>query len=172
MKDLRMKGLNLITYLDDASWCVTGVALFKRATTKNAAAVLRQAVCKFGVPVTILSDNGSCFVGVGDHKKPTGTWTLTILENELLTLNIGLINSRPYNLQTNGKLERFCESIEDEIWHYVCLDDYVEYYNTGRLYWALDIDNCRTPMTAFRNKTATNYIRRQNLKWMEVNING
>ena len=34
------------------------------------------------------------------------------------------------------------------------LDDYIEYYNTDKLRWALDINNFETPMMAFRNKTA------------------
>ena len=79
---------------------------------------LRQAVGRFGMPATILSDNGSCFVGRGGRKRQAGTWTPTIFENELLNLDIGLINSRPYHPQTNGKLERFHRTIEDEIWHY------------------------------------------------------
>ena len=53
MKDPRMEGLNLITYLDDASRCVTGAALFGEATSENAVMVLRQAVDRFGVPATI-----------------------------------------------------------------------------------------------------------------------
>ena len=89
MKDPRMRGLNLITYLDDASRCVTGAALFREATSENAVTVLRQAVCGFGVPATILSDNGSCFVGRGGRKRQTGTWTPTLFENELLSLDIG-----------------------------------------------------------------------------------
>lgn len=104
MKDPRMKGLNLITYLDDASRCVTGAALFEEVTSENAVLVLRQAVGRFGVPATILSDNGSCFVGRGGRKKLTGPWTPTVFEIELLALDIALINSRPYHPQTNGKL--------------------------------------------------------------------
>ena len=65
-----------------------------------------------------MSDNGSCFVGRGGRKKTRGTWTPTLFENELLDLDIGLINSRPYHPQTNGKLERFHRSLEEEIWHY------------------------------------------------------
>ena len=41
MKDPRMKGLNLITYLDDASRCVTGAALFREATSENAVTTRR-----------------------------------------------------------------------------------------------------------------------------------
>ena len=60
-----MRDLNLITYIDDASKCVTGAALFWEATSANAVAVLRQAIGRFGVQATILSDNGTCFVGRG-----------------------------------------------------------------------------------------------------------
>ena len=95
----------------------------------------------------------------------------TLFESELLALNTGLINSRPYHPQTNGKLERFRKSIEDEIWSHDSLDDYIEYYNTDRLHWALDIDNYETPMMAFRNKAATDEIRSKNPKWMEADIN-
>ncbi len=103
MRDPRMKGMNLIAYLDDAPRCVTGAALFREATSENAVAALRRAVSRLGAPATILSDNGSCFVGRGRRKEQTGFWTPTLFENELLDLEIGLINSRPYRLQTNGK---------------------------------------------------------------------
>ena len=73
MKDPRFCGLNLITYLDDASRCVTGARVFKKATSEKAVVALRQAIREFGTPATILSGNGSCFVGRGGRKKLTGT---------------------------------------------------------------------------------------------------
>ena len=172
IKDARMKGLNLITYLDDASRCVTGAALFNDATSDNAVTALRDAVKRFGAPATILSDNGSCFVGRGGRKKQTGSWTPTLFENELLELSIGLINSRPYHPQTNGKLERFHRSLESEIWHYDDLDDYIEFYNERRLHFSLDIDVYETPLMAFHHKWAANDVREQNPDWMEADING
>jgi hypothetical protein len=60
----------------------------------------------------------------------------------------------------------------DRIWRYGCLDDYIEYYNTDRLHWALDINNYETPMMAFRNKAATGDVGRQYPKWMEAGIIG
>ena len=87
-------------------------------------------------------------------------------------MNIALINSRPYHPQTNGKLERFHKSLEDEIWNYPNLDDYIEYYNTDRLHFSLDMDNYETPMMAFRNKRADEETRTHNLNWMEEDING
>ena len=121
-------------------------------------AVLRPAVGRFDMPTALLSGRGSCFVGRGGRKKHTGTWTPIFFENELLNLDIGLINSRPYHPQTNGKLERFHRTIKDEIWYYNDLDDYIE-YNTDRLHFSPYIDNYKIPMVTFRNKRATDEIR-------------
>ena len=166
MKDPRFHGLNLITYLDDASRCVTGVRLFKEATSENAVVALKQAIREFGTPATILSDNRSCFVGRGGHKKLTGTWTPTLFENELLNLGIELINSRPYRPQTNGKFERFYRSIEKEIHHYESLSEYIEYYNERRLHFSLDMHNHETPLKAFSARKATEAIRANDPQWI------
>ncbi len=168
MKDPRFHAYNLITYLDDASRCVTGAALFEHATSENAVLLLGLAIRRFGAPATILSDNGSCFVGQNGRKKgPMGTWQPTVFEEELLGRGIALINSRPYHPQTNGKLERFHRSIEEEIWNYESLGAYIDYYNERRLHWSLDIDNYETPLMAFRDKRATEAIRKEDPKWME-----
>ncbi len=76
MKDPRFRGLKLVTYLDDASRCVVAARVFTEATSENAVTVLREAVLRvavkqFGTPATILSDNGSCFVGGRGRSTPT-----------------------------------------------------------------------------------------------------
>ncbi len=168
MKDPRFRAYNLITYLDDASRCITSAALFENTTSENALSLLRLSIKRFGKPATILSDNGSCFVGRNGRKKgPMGTWQPTAFEEELLGRGITLINSRPYHPQTNCKLERFHRSIEEEIWNYDSLDAYVDYYNERRLHFSLDIDNYETPLMAFRNKKATAAIRKDDPEWME-----
>ncbi len=43
MKDPRLRGLNLVAYLDDSSRCITGFGVFEHATSKNAVLVLRKA---------------------------------------------------------------------------------------------------------------------------------
>ena len=150
---------------------MTGARLFKEATSENAVTALRQAIGEFGTPATVLSDNGSCFVGRGGRKKPAGTWTPTLFENELLNLGIELINSRPYHPQTNGKLERFHRSIEEEIHHYESLSEYIEYYNERRLHFSLDMRNYETPLKAFSARKATEAIRANDPQWMEVDTN-
>ena len=103
MKDQRFHNYNLITYLGDASRCVVSAAVFKEATSENTVMVLRRAIEEFGAPAAILSDNGSCFVGVR-RKMSTQSWTPTMFESELLDHGIELINARPYHPQTNGVL--------------------------------------------------------------------
>ena len=114
MKDPRFRGPNLITYLDDSSRCIAAAGLFTEATSENAVHVLKQAIAKFGTTATILSDNGSCFVGMRTGQ-PAKSWTPTAFEAELLGRGIELISSRPHHPQTNGKLERFHRSIEEQL---------------------------------------------------------
>ena len=170
MKEPRFSGLHLITYLDDVSRCVVASRVFTQATFENVVLTLREAVERFGTPATILSDNGSCFVG-RSRRAPTKSWQPTAFEAELLDCGIELINSRPYHPQINGKLERFPRSIENELWHYETLSSYIWFYNEERLHWSLDIDNYETPLKAFGSRRATDTIRKDNPKWMEEDMN-
>ena len=124
-------------------------------------------------PATILSDNGRCFNG-GRSKKnvPKGTWIPTVFEAELLDCGIELINSRPYHPQTNGKLERFHRSLEEELPYYDSLSDYIRHYNEQRLHHSLDIARYERPIQAFESKKVTDAIRKNNPKWMEEEYNG
>jgi len=54
------------------------------------------------------------------RENPKESWKLTAFEG-LLGMDIELINSRPYNLRTNGKLEWFYRTVEEEISHYESL---------------------------------------------------
>ena len=163
-----MKGLNLIMYLDDASRCVTGAGLFTYTTSENAVIVLRHAIKRFGTPATILSGNGSCFVGVRKGNPRAHGHLLRLKRNT--DRGIELINSRPYHLQTNGKLERFHRSIE-EIVHYESLPEYIEYYNEKRLHFSLDIANYETPLKAFCVRKAAEEVRSKDPNWMEAESN-
>ena len=175
MKHPRFRGLNLITYLDDASGCVVAARLFREAASENAVRAPGEAVKQFGTPATILSDNGACFTGAmtrdGRERKegraPRSSWTPTAFEAELLDRGVELINARPYHPQTNGKLERFRRSLEEGTGHYESLSAYIEYYNEDRLHRSPDIDNYQTPLKAFSDKRATKAIRKGNPNWME-----
>ena len=166
MKDQRFQGYHLITYLDDAPGCVAGAAAFKEAASENAVAVPQNGIAGFGTPATILSDNGSCFVGVR-RKTPTKSWTPTVFEAALPGRGIELINARPYHPQTNGKPGRFHRTLEEEIHHFGSLSEFIAYYNEVRLHWSLDIDNGETPLQAFHNRKVPDAIRKNDPEWME-----
>ena len=42
------------------------------------------------------------------------------------------------------------------------LDDYIEYYNTDRLHFSLDMSIYETPMMAFHKRNAADEIKHQN----------
>ena len=115
---------------------LTGAALFENATSENAVMLLRLAIKRFGQPASILSDNGPCFVGQNGRKK--GTWERGSLQSLRRKLERRLSDksqtvSPP---QTNGRLERFHRSLENEIWNYGSPDSYIDYYNERRLHFA------------------------------------
>ncbi len=168
IRDPRLKGANLIVYLDDASRCVTGFGVFEDATSANAVLVLRKAITRFGAPASILSDNGKCFTVA---RNPSHRWHPTLFEEELLENDIFLINSRPYHPQTNGKLERFFRTFETEVVHHDRIGGYIDYYNEDRLHFSLDIANYEKPLEAFHARRASEAIRESNPKWMEEDIN-
>ena len=88
--------------------------------------------------------------GRARHQRMDGCPTL--FEDELLEYGIVLINSRPYHPQTNGKLERFFRTLEEELSYYDSMDEYIGYYNEKRLYFSLDIDHGQSPLMASADK--------------------
>jgi transposase InsO family protein len=123
--------------IDDAS-CLSYVEVLEDERGPTAAAFLERAVRWFadhGIAVRkVLTDNGSCYVS-----RPFGE----------LCLRLGLRHSRtrPYRPRTNGKAERFIQTLLRE-WAYAfafdsskarttLLDRYLHFYNHHRAHSAL-----------------------------------
>jgi len=114
-----------ITSLNVMFYCMKILNLFKKEF-------------EFGFE-TIITDNGAEFGG--GNKKPE-----VIQKNPftrmLFELNINHRNTRPYRPQTNGKIERFWRTIEDDLFHEMVFDsmehmknelfEYMVYYNYAR----------------------------------------
>ena len=171
IKDPRLKGLNLIAFLDDASRCISGFGVFEDATSENAALVLRKAMREYGVPPQMLSDNGRCFAAGKTGGGPKKRWNPTTFEQDLLENGISLITARPYHPQTNGKLERFFRTFEEEFVHFDRVGGFMEFYNEQRTHFSLDMKRAETPLMAFHNKKVPDEIRKGNPKWMEEDTN-
>jgi len=118
----------LITILDDHSRYVVASGLFEQATSKEVVAVMKEAVLKYGVPQTIVCDNGSQF---------------TCSEFKRVCKNINLlIDYAPKHYpQYKGKLERFFRTTREEMKRGLSIeeaikkhDDWIDFYNLKRIH--------------------------------------
>ena len=118
-------------------------------------AVMSAAISGHGVPMSSLTDNGTCYSNIHrtDHRPAR-------FEANLAALGCQSIASSPYHPQTCGKIERFWQTLKKwlrarETGHgtyrtLAALNEdlvvFAEYYNTRRPHRAL---GGRTPATAF-----------------------
>ncbi len=167
IKDSRWQNLYLICYLDDASRCITGFGVFQHPTTENALLVLDKAIKTFGRPAQILSDHGPQFTSNKEPKK--GKKKPTHFERALQKRKITHILAGVGRPQTNGKIERFFGTFENEVKHHARIGEYISHYNEKRPHFALDIDNGETPLIAFRAKQASAEIRKDP-KWADLDL--
>jgi transposase InsO family protein len=142
--------VEVLNVIDDHSrLCVASVVrrIFKAVDVVTS---FHEAAGQYGLPASVLSDNGAVFTAAARHG-------VCAMETELLSLGIAYIHSRPYHPETCGKVERFHQTmkkylaaqrrarsvpaLQDQI------DAFVEYYNTVRPHRALE--RRTTPAHAF-----------------------
>lgn len=134
-------GLQIIAFIDDASRLITGVGVFDNATAENAVLVLNKAVEEYGCPKQLLSDWGTQF-------------TADIFKERLQQLCIKHIKTRIKHPQTNGKLERWWQTMQQTAEHFGDLQYAIWFYNNKRPHMSLEKNNGTlvTPIQAFKNK--------------------
>jgi transposase InsO family protein len=142
--------------LDDHSRFLVGIAAGSGDGNGELVwAVMSAAISTHGVPMSSLTDNGSCYSNIHrtDHRPAR-------FEANLAALGCQSIASSPYHPQTCGKIERFWQTLKKwlrarETSHgpYRTLNalnrdlaTFAEHYNTQRPHRAL---GGRTPATAF-----------------------
>lgn len=144
------KGKWYCVFIDDRSRKIMAAGEFDNATTKNALFMLYQAILINGVcPVVILSDKGSQFYANKYDK--TGKRGMSEFEKELERLGIDLWTSRRNHPQTNGKMEKWFDTMKKRFKKHPeeCLQDFVKWYNEKRIHHALGYD---TPEKAYQEK--------------------
>ena len=130
----------LVTVMDDYSRFILGWKLQKDMSANSLIEVVQQAVDLTGmtdVPVEdrtrLLSDNGAGYVS-------------RTFRDYLRLVGIGHILSAPYHPQTNGKVERYQQSLKREVNQLPyelpsqleqAIADFVDYYNYRRYHKAL-----------------------------------
>ncbi len=142
--------VEICVFLDDYSRVVTASRVFTVTTTAAVVQVFRTAAQAWGLPASVLTDNGCVFTAW--HRGGA-----TAFEVELLALGIELKHSRPYHPQTCGKVERFHQTLKRFLAkqppaHALSelqaqIDGFVTYYNDMRPHRA---KNRTTPKAAYQ----------------------
>jgi transposase InsO family protein len=130
------EGVEILTFLDDHSRLALSVTTYPVVTGQLVLTQFRDTVAEYGPPASTLTDNGFVFttrVRSGGRNS---------FENELNLLGIDQKNGKPNHPQTQGKVERFQQTMKkwlrtrpakptlEELQNQ--LDGFRNYYNTIR----------------------------------------
>lgn len=142
-------GTEILCFIDDHSRLALSVTAHRVVTGAIVLQAFRAAVDVHGIPASTLTDNGLVFTTRVRHGRNS-------FERELVTLGVLQKNGRPNHPQTQGKVERFQQTLKKWLaqqpatttlaWLQAQLDAFVGYYNTTRPHRSLDR---RTPDQAY-----------------------
>jgi transposase InsO family protein len=154
-------GAEILNIIDDHSRLAIASLARRTITGPDVTTTFTTALCTWGPPASVLTDNGAVFTG---QPRRGGR---TALEITLGTLGIRYLNSRPYHPQTCGKIERFHQTQKKWLTAHpaatlaqlqILLDEFTDYYNTVRPHRAI---GRTTPIQAFNARpkaTPTGYL--------------
>lgn len=147
IKAERLKGKNILVYIDDCSRKITGHSLGNQ-TTQNSLFALYGAIAKHNViPYCLNSDRGTQFIANKFDKDGKANHAF---QEALEELGIIFIPSKRRHPQTNGKNERFFGILDSEFdERFKDIDDFIRWYNTERLSEAVDYI---TPNEAYKKR--------------------
>lgn len=124
-------GKQLIAFIDDYSRFIVHAEYFENATTENTLLAFYNAICKYGKPEAILTDQGVQFTPARAVLGPFSRWC----EEQ----GIKHILGRIHHPQTNGKIERWFGTYKLEFRpERDTLDSFVKKYNEERLHQGID----------------------------------
>ena len=141
--------VEILNVLDDHSRLLVGSDSLHRFKAPDVLRTLIVAGDSYGLPESLLTDNGAVFTANSRRGK-------VVLESELERLGVQGKHSTPYHPQTCGKVERFHQTLKKYLAKQtpassasvlqLQLDTFRTYYNQVRPHRAL---NGRTPLLAF-----------------------
>jgi len=142
-------GVEILSFLDDHSRLALSVTAYPVVTVALVLHQFRTTVAEYGPPASTLTDNGLVFTTRVRGGRNT-------FENELNLLGIDQKNGRPNHPQTQGKVERFQQTMKNWLRAQTSadtiaalqsqLDDFRSYYNTTRPHRSL---HRRTPAETY-----------------------
>jgi len=144
----------ILTWLDDHSRLALRVTAWHRVTGPIVLAEFRAAAAAHGPPASTLTDNGMVFT----TRLSGGRGGRNAFEHELRRLGITQKNGKPNHPQTQGKVERFQQTLKNWLAAQspqpadlaplqALLDAFTSYYNTRRPHKSLP--GRATPATAY-----------------------
>lgn len=137
--DLKLVGAEwLITILDDHSRYVTGSQIFNEGTAENVINLLDQAIHEYHKPREILTDHGSQFWSVRKGESSFDTYC----QQQKIKHILGGIGKPT----TQGKIERWFRTYDQEHARFELHRKFIEYYNYERPHMAL---NYKTPAEVY-----------------------
>jgi transposase InsO family protein len=101
-------GTEILTWLDDHSRYALSVTAHHRVTGPIVLAAFRAAVAAHGAPASTLTDNGMVFT----TRLSGGKGGRNALEHALRRLGVTQKNGKPNHPQTQGKVERFQQTLK------------------------------------------------------------
>lgn len=116
---------SVLTVLDDSTRFLIRLEPCARQTTECVQSVLWDAFGDCGLPLAILSDNGSAF-------RNNATWRWSSLDLWLMLMDIRPMHGRPRHPQTQGKVERLHGTLVRERVELPGLEDFRSQYNWVR----------------------------------------
>jgi transposase InsO family protein len=139
----------VLNIIDDHSRLCVASKLFVTTRSPDVVRTLHKAAATWGYPQRFLTDNGRIFT------TPLGSG-VGAMELELLSLGIATTHGRPYHPQTQGKVERFHQTLKKYLAKQEPattkkllqgqLNRFAEYYNTERPHRGI---GRRRPIEAF-----------------------
>jgi putative transposase len=144
----------IILFEDDASRLITGYGIFPKANMKNTNQVLKQAINNYGIPKQMMTDHGTQFTSLPRETCPDPQQNM--FQQLLKQYGILHIKARIKHPQSNGKVERAGQTIQQLRKHFPNWDETVHYYNFKRPHSSLENGHLRTPYQAFLDKMREN----------------
>lgn len=143
----KLKGENIIAYLDDCSRKVMGYCTGAENTKNSLFALYKAIADNLAMPFILNSDRGAEFF---PNKKDKSGKAIHKFQEALADLWIIFVPSKRRHPQTNGKIERFFGILDSEFdERFEDLDEFIGWYNNERSSEAVDY---MTPNEAYKKR--------------------